>query len=94
MSHEDYTIRLAELTHRYKKWQDPRHLRDLFLFKYNEVKQGLGYAQRMHKGRVKGAVLTGLGHKLARHYFKYGDLIKTQVDKIYADVAAELPEDI
>jgi len=94
MFHEDYTTKLAELTRQYKKWQNPRHLRDLYLFKYNEIKQGLGYAQRMHKGTVKGAVLTGLGLKLARHYFKYGDLIKIQADKIYADVDAELPKGI
>jgi len=94
MAQEDYTTRLAKLTPQYKKWQNPRHLRDLFLFKYNEIKQGLGYAQRMHRGRVKGTVLMGLGHKLARHYLKYGNLIKLQVDETFAEVDAELPEDI
>jgi len=94
MSLEDFTKKLAELTKEYKKWQDPRHLRDLYLFKYNEIKQGLGYAQRMHKGTVKGAVMTGLGLKLARHYFKYGVLIKYIIDKIYREVDEKLPKDI
>jgi len=47
---------------------------------------------RMHRGKVRGAILTALGHKLARHYFKWGVGVKALVDEIYDRYDSELPD--
>ena len=88
-----FTDSLAEEARKYKRWQTPHDPRTFYLFKYDEVKQATGYAQRIHRGKgPKGAILTGIGLKLARYYFKWGVHMKDIINQIYEEYESQIPE--
>ena len=80
-----FSDRLAEYTRRYKALQRPAYLRGLQSFYYIQIKQGLGYAMKMNKGKLYGGFLTAVALKLARHYFKWGVKVKDLVDQIFEE---------
>jgi len=88
-----FTNSLAEEARKYKRWQTPHDPRTLYLFKYDEVKQSLAHAQRIHRGKgPKGAIMAGVGLKLSRYYFKWGVHLKDIIDRIYREHDSRVPE--